>query len=187
MMGAISIAIHVTAAATLIGPQILMFFAVIPATWIIEDDEKLKRAITRVIAARFGMLAGISLVTLLVTGLFQYYTTVPESVRAAPEDYLFGTIFSLKMLMFTILLILIYIHMFRYGRRITALSDQVIAAEEDPFSKRSDEVKELRSELERARQKSFGFSIFILGTSLIILWLGVVLGEPTVAWTKLGL
>jgi len=185
-MGAISIAIHVTAAVTLIGPQILMFFAVIPATWLIEDDEKLKRAITRVVAARFGMLAGISIVTLLVTGLYQYYTTVPASIRKAPEDYLFGTIFPLKMLMFTILLILIYIHMYKYGRRIAALSDQVIAAQDDPFSKSTTEVNELRSELERARQKSFGFSIFILGTSLVILWLGVALGEPTVAWTKLG-
>jgi len=184
-MGTLSIMIHVTAAAVLVGPQILMFLAVIPATWIIEDNEKMKRAITRVVAARFGMLAGAAIVTLLVTGLYQYYYTVPESVRAAPEDYRFGAIFAVKMMMFTILLILIYIHMYRYGRRIGALSDAVIAGEDDPFSKSADELREARTELERARQKSFGFSVFILGASLVTMWLGVALGDPTYAWTKL--
>ncbi|MGE3856717.1 MAG: hypothetical protein AB7G21_07155 [Dehalococcoidia bacterium] len=184
-MGTLSIMIHVTAAAVLVGPQILMFLAVVPATWIIEDNEKLKRAITRVVAARFGMLAGIAIVTLLVTGLYQYYTTVPESVRATPEDYRFGTIFILKMTMFTVLIVLIYIHMFRYGRRIAALSDEVIAGEDDPFSTSADQLRETRNELERMRQKSFGFSVFILGASLITLWLGVALGDPTFAWSKI--
>jgi len=66
-MGTISLAIHVTAAALFVGPQILMFFAVIPATWLIEDNEKLRRQVTRVVAARFGMLAMIAIVLLVVT------------------------------------------------------------------------------------------------------------------------
>lgn len=184
-MGTLSIMIHVTAAAILVGPQVLMFLAVVPATWIIEDNEKMKRAITRVVAARFGMLAGAAIVTLLVTGLYQYYNTVPQSVRESPEDFRFGTIFVLKMTMFTILLILIYLHMYKYGRRIAALSDQVIAAEDDPFSKGADEVRQLRVDLEIARQKSFGFSVFILAASMITMWLGVALGDPTFAWSKI--
>lgn len=185
-MGTISLAIHVTAAAVLVGPQILMFLAVIPATWIIDDNERLRRAITRVVAARFGMLAGIAIVTLLVTGLYQYYVTVPESIRAAPEEFRFGSIFAIKMLMFTLLVILIFVHMYRHGRRIAALSDQVIAAEDDPFSMSADALKDARFELERARQKSFGFSVFILGASLLTLWLGVALGDPAFAWTKIA-
>ncbi|MDA0301398.1 MAG: hypothetical protein O2822_02625 [Chloroflexi bacterium] len=184
-MGTISIAIHVTAAAVLVGPQILMFLAVIPATWIIDDNEKLRRAVTRVVAARFGMLAGIAIVTLLVTGLYQYYVTVPESIRAAPEEYRFGSIFVIKMMVFTILVILIFVHMYRHGRRIATLSDQVIAAEDDPFSMSADALRDARFDLERARQKSFGFSLFILGASMITLWLGVALGDPTYAWTKI--
>ena len=185
-MGTISLMIHVTAAAILVGPQILMFLAVVPSTWLIEDDEKLKRAILRVVAARFGMLATISLVLLLVTGLYQYYTIVPENIRQAPEQYRFGTIFSLKMLLFTITMILMGIHIYVYGKRVAALSDKVIAAQDDPFSASANEIATTRDELERARQKSFGFSVFILLASLFTLWLGVALGHESFAWASIA-
>ena len=185
-MGTISLAIHVTAAAILVGPQILMFLAVVPATWLIEDDEKLKRAITRVVAARFGMLATIAIVTLVVTGLYQYFTIVPENVREAPQEYVFGPVFTLKMLMFVVTLGLIYVHMRYYGKRIAGLSDRVIEIQDDPFSASTDEAAEVRTELERARQKSFGFSVFILGASLLTMWLGVALGHEAFAWGQLN-
>ncbi len=185
-METIALAIHVTAAAILVGPQILMFLAVVPATWLIEDDERLKRAILKVVARRFGILAGGSIVTLLVTGLYQYYTIVPVNVREAPEEYVFGPIFSLKMIMFTILIVLIYVHAFRYSKKIGALSDQVIAIQDDPFSRGADEASQLRADLERARQKSFGFSVLILGASLMTMWLGVALGHESFAWGQLN-
>ena len=183
-MDTISLVIHVTAAAILIGPQVLMFLAVVPATWLIEDDERLKRAILRVVAQRFGMLATASIVLLVVTGVYQYFTVVPEHIRAAPNDYVFGTIFSLKMMTLTILIILIYLHTYRYSSRIGALSDQVIALQDDPFAKSADEARALRDELERARQKSFGFSVFILVASLVTLWLGVAMGHESFAWAQ---
>jgi uncharacterized membrane protein len=185
-METIALAIHVTAAAILVGPQILMFLAVVPATWLIEDDEKLKRAITRVVAARFGMLATIAIVVLIVTGLYQYYTIVPVNVREAPEEYYFGAIFSLKMLMFVVTMVLIGIHMRYYGKRIAGLSDRVIEIQDDPFSASTTEAAELRTELERARQKSFGFSVFILGASLVTMWLGVALGHEAFAWGQIN-
>jgi len=185
-MPTISLIIHVTAAAVLVGPQILMFFAVVPATWLIEDDEKLKRAVLKVVAGRFGMLAGVAIVTLLVTGLYQYYTIVPEHVRAAPNDYMFGIIFSIKMLLFVTLIVLIYLHTFRYSKKIATLSDQVIALESDPSSARREEGRRIADDLERARQKSFGFSTFILLASLLTLWFGVALGHESFAWAQLG-
>lgn len=185
-MGTISLILHVTAAVALVGPQIIMFFAVVPATWLIEDDEKLKRALLKVVAGRFGMLAAASIIVLLVTGLFQYYTIVPENIRAEPNDYMFGLIFSMKMLMFTVLVVLIYWHAFRYGKKIAALSDQVIALESDPSAARREEGRRLADELERARQKSFGFSSFILIASLLTLWLGVALGHESFAWAQRG-
>ena len=171
-------------AAILVGPQILMFLAVVPATWLIEDDERLKRTITRVVAGRFGMLATLAIVTLIVTGLYQYYTIVPVNVREAPSEYVFGPIFTLKMLMFVITMVLIGVHMRYYGKRIATLSDQVIAAQDDPFAKSVDEIAALKDELERVRHKSFGFSVLILGASLLTMWLGVALGDPSFSWAQ---
>lgn len=183
-METISLAIHVTAAAVLIGPQVLMFLAVVPATWLIEDDEQLKRALLRVVARRYGMLAGVSIVVLLITGLYQYFTIVPEHIRAAPNDYVFGAIFSLKMILFTLLIILIYIHTYRFSRSIGTLSDQVIALQADPSPMRREEGRALADELERARQRSFSFSVLILGVSLLTLWFGVALGHESFAWAQ---
>ena len=183
-METISLMLHVTAAAVLVGPQLLMFLAVVPATWLIEDDEALKRGILKVIAGRFGMLAGISIAVLLVTGLYQYYTVVPSHIRESPNEYAFGAIFSVKMLMFTALVGLIYFHAFRYSRNISSLSDQVIALEADPSHVKRQEGRELAYELERARQRSFGFSLVILGVSIATLWLGVALGND-IAMTEM--
>ena len=183
-METISLAIHATAAVILVGPQILMFLAVVPATWLIEDDEQLKRAILGVVARRFGMLAGVSLVVLLITGLYQYFTIVPEHIRDAQNDYVFGVIFSLKMMMFTLLIILIYVHTYRFSRRIGALSDQVIALQADPSPIRREEGQTLAGELERARQRSLTFSALILVVSLLTLWFGVALGHESFAWAQ---
>ncbi|MEX2372446.1 MAG: hypothetical protein WD800_01460 [Dehalococcoidia bacterium] len=163
-MDTISLIIHVTAAAILVGPQVVMFFAVIPATWFIEDEE-LKRNVTRTIAGRFGMLAGASIVVLLVTGLYQFYTAVPEEIQGDMMAYRFGTIFIVKMTMVTVLLGLILAHTMIYSRRITRLSDAVLAGEAEP------------GDVEYARRQSFGFSVFLLLASVITLWLGVTLGH----------
>jgi len=180
----ISLILHVTAAVILVGPQVLMFLAVVPASWLIEDDEKLKRALLRVVAGRFGRLAAISLALLVITGLYQYFAIVPPNVREAPNDYNFGVIFTLKMMMFVLLVILSGVHTYRFSKRITDLSDRVIALEGDPSSARREEGRVLAGELERARLRSFAFSAGILGVSLITLWLGVALGHESFAWAQ---
>ena len=72
-MDTISLGLHVFFASILVGPQVLLFLAVVPATWLIED-EGLRRSVTRVVTRRFGVLSGISLVGLLATGLYQFYS-----------------------------------------------------------------------------------------------------------------
>lgn len=163
-MDTISLIIHVTAAAVLVGPQILMFYAVTPATWLI-DDEPLKRALVGVIARRFGMLSAASLVILLVTGLWQFYNVVPEYIQDDMMAYRFGRIFVAKMTMFTVLLGLVLLHAMVFARRIRRLSDAVQAGEASA------------SELELARMRSFVFSGLLLLVSVGTLWLGVTLGH----------
>ena len=183
-MGTISLAIHVTAAALFVGPQILMFFAVIPATWLIEDNEKLRRQVTRVVAARFGMLAMIAIVLLVVTGVYQYLVLVPASIRRAPDRYAFSNLFDAKMTMFILSLVLIFLHTRLFARKIATLSDQLIALEDQHTAASRESAKVVAIELEQARRKSFNFSLLILAASLITLWLGVALGDPSFAWAQ---
>lgn len=170
-MDTLSIVIHVTAAAILVGPQLLMFYAVTPSTWLI-DDEQLKRQLVRVVAGRFGQLAGGALVVLLVTGLYQFYSVVPEFVRNDMTSYRFGLIFTLKMASFALLVVLILAHALIFSRRVARLSDAVIAGEQEPWR------------LEQARTQSLLFSALLLIASFVTLWLGATLGHHEFSYVQ---
>lgn len=166
-MDTIALALHVTAVAVLVGPQLLMLAAVVPASWLIEDDERLKRALLRAVAARFGLLAVIAIVTLIVTGTYQYQSIVPSDIR---DQSRFTILFGVKMTMFSILLVMIGAHAWLFSRRIARLSDAVIAGDGDV------------RELERVRRQSFMFSIVTFIVSVVVLWLGVALGHHEFSW-----
>lgn len=162
-MNTLSLMIHVLAATILVGPQVLMFYAVTPATWMVED-ERLKRDLVRVVAGRFAKLAGVAIVLLIATGLYQFYSVVPEAIQGDLNGYRFGMLFMLKMTLVVILLVLIVVHGVVIGRRIGRLADEVIAGTGDPAA------------LESARRSSFAFSTMMLIVSISILLLGVALG-----------
>ena len=183
-MDTISLILHVTAAVVFVGPQVLMLFAVVPASWLI-DDEEMRRRVVGVVARRFGMIAAGSLVLLLITGLYQYVAVVPPAIFDAPgraDGPSFNAIFFVKMMLVATLVALIFVHTFRYSRRIGALSDEVIALERDPSPARREEGRRRAAELERQRWRSFTFSAGILVMSLITLWFGVALSQEITAW-----
>ncbi len=154
-MHTISLILHTFAAAVLVGPQLLMFYAVTPATWLIEHDEKLKRDVLRVVTHRFAQLSMIAFAVLVLTGVYQYTMLAPEEIR--------GWIFSTKMLGVIAMVGMTYWHVAKYGRAIARLSDDVIAG-------RGDE-----GELESLRLKSFTFSIALMVVSIATFALGVAL------------
>ncbi|MYE46081.1 MAG: hypothetical protein F4X25_04910 [Chloroflexi bacterium] len=157
---------HVLFAALLVGGQVLLFFAVIPSTWLI-DDEGLRRRVTLVVAHRFTWIVGISLVGLIVTGLAQFYTDifVPPGIREDMMEFHFGRVFMVKMLFVTILIIMIAVHGAVFGQRIGRISDAVQAGELD------------RGELEQARRTSMVFSILMVLVSIVLIFLGASLGN----------
>ena len=124
---------HVLFAALLVGGQVLLAFAVIPSTWLI-DDEGLRRRVTLVVAHRFTWIVGISLVGLIVTGLAQFYTDifVPPDIRENMTEYHFGRVFMVKMLFVTILIIMIAVHGAVFGQRIGRISDAVQGGRDGP-------------------------------------------------------
>lgn len=174
-METISLIIHVTSAVILVGPQVLLFFAVIPATWLI-DDERLKRDVTRVVTGRYGMLAGVALVALVVTGVYQLFAVTPEAVREDMGGHRFGFVFSTKMTLFVILVALIGYHIFGISRQVRRLSDRVIAGA----------GPEVAAQLDSKRRLSFIFSFLIVLVSLAVLFLGVTLGHSEYSYVSVG-
>ena len=75
-MDTIALGLHVLFAAIIVGPQILLFLAVVPSTWLI-DDEGLRRNVTRVVTQRFAMLSALALVGLVLTGV--YRASLPDA------------------------------------------------------------------------------------------------------------
>lgn len=164
-MDTLSLCFHVLFAAVLVGPQLLLFYAVIPSTWLIED-EGLRRSVVQVVTRRFGVLSGISLVGLLITGLYQFYSDgiVPQGIQDEMMDYRWGLIFSTKMTALVILVALIGVHGMVFGKRIRLASEAVQRGEGDAGA------------LEAARRTSMIFSSLILLVSIATMFLGVTLG-----------
>jgi len=160
----VSLVVHVLAATILVGPQILMFFAVAPASWAIEDDD-LRTFVVRVIARRFATLTVIALVLLVATGLFQFYQddVVPPDVRENMVDYRFGLIFMTKMTLLVVLVGMIAFHAAVLARRMAAVTEGVKSGALE------------RWELDRARRNSMLFSALMILVSIGILALGVLL------------
>jgi uncharacterized membrane protein len=160
-MDTISLILHVTAAAALVGPQLLLFGAVIPATTQLPEAQR--GAVTRVVTRRFGMLAGAALVVLLATGLYQFYSVVPEAVQEEMAEFRFGMIFMTKMTVFVALLALIVAHAAWLGPRIQRELDA--ASGEDTEALRT------------LRRRSLWISGAMVAASLAVLALGVTLGH----------
>ena len=158
--------LHVLFASLLVGGQALLFFAVLPSTWLIED-EGLRRRVTLVVAHRFTMIVGVSLVGLILTGLAQFYTDifVPPDIREEMMDFHFGRVFVTKMTLVVVLIGMIASHGIIFGRRIAAISDAVQAGEMDA------------GDLEQARRNSLVFSALMVLVSIALIFLGAALGD----------
>lgn len=160
-MDTISLILHVTAAAALVGPQLLLFGAVIPATTQLPEAQR--GAVTRVVTRRFGMLAGVALVVLLTTGLYQFYSVVPEAVQEEMTEFRFGMIFMAKMTVFVALLALIVAHAAWLGPRIQRELDAASGIDTET--------------LQALRRRSLWISGAMVAASLAVLTLGVMLGH----------
>ncbi|MBM4415019.1 MAG: hypothetical protein FJ035_01855 [Chloroflexi bacterium] len=153
-------------AATLVGPQLLLFYAVVPSTWLI-DDEGLRRRVTLVVTRRFATMTVVAVVGLVVTGLYQFYNEaiVPQPVQDSMLDYRWGVIFMTKMTLLVVLVALIAVHGAVFGRRVREASEAVERGEAETAA------------LERARKGSFLFSTLLLVVSIALLLLGATLGH----------
>lgn len=170
-MDTVSLMFHVLFAAVLVGPQLLLTFAVMPSTWLIED-ESLRRQVTVVVTRRFAAMSGVSLAGLLITGLYQFYSVVPDIIQDEMMDFRFGLIFTTKMTLFTVLVVMIAFHAMYFGPRIRRISERLEAGEGEVW------------ELEHLRQRSLMFSIAMVVVSVGVLFLGVSLGDHAYSYVE---
>jgi hypothetical protein len=145
---------------------VLLFYAVIPGTWLIED-EALRRSVTRVVTSRYATLTVISLGGLLLSGLYLYSSDVfvPPDVRTNMMSYRFGPVFTLKMIAVVLLVVLIGVHAMVFGRRVREASEALERGEGT------------QGALEAARRSSLMFSVLLLLLSIAVLFMGVTLGN----------
>jgi|TARA_B110001454_G_scaffold210874_1_gene225888 uncharacterized membrane protein len=160
-METISLILHVSAAAVLFGPQVLMFFALTPATWFI-DDEELKGNVVSTVARRFGIMSAASILVLMATGVYQMQVFAPSNL----VETRWGSILVVKMIAFVVLMILLMIHTMYFSKKIRILSDEVINGDEDKVG-----------DLDYLRRQSWLFSFLMLLVTTATLWLGIALGN----------
>ncbi len=166
-MDTIALIIHVTAAAVLVGPQVLLFVAVVPSTRLIPD-EALRREVTKLVTMRFGIISVVALVALLVTGIYQFVSVTPDAITEDINSFRYGRIFFTKMALFVVLVGLLVAHGAIIGPRIGRAADAVAAGEGGA---------EAAAALERQRRRSMWISGALLLVSLAVLFLGVTLGN----------
>lgn len=119
MLDAIVIFLHVLAATVFIGPQVFLVFVAMPALRTLGDASARQQA-SRAITRGFGMLAGVALVVLLATGIWNYYDA--EDLGYLDADR-YAAVMMVKLTLVTIVIILTALHGAVFGRRLQRLQE----------------------------------------------------------------
>lgn len=155
--------LHLLAAVTFIGPQIFLAFVAMPALRSIEDARARQSAV-RAITRGFGVLGGVALAVLLVTGIWNYYQF--EAFIDADNFPRYFFLIQVKLLLVTIVIALTVLHGAFFGRRLQQL--QQSGASE--------------AELVSARRWSMIASMLNLAASVVILLIAALMSSD---WSKL--
>jgi uncharacterized membrane protein len=156
------LAVHVLAATLFIGPQVFLAAIAIPAVRTI-DDLAVRQRVTRAIAAGFGVLGGVSLVVLLISGIYNYYQNDQFMNSDFPRYF---SLMQLKLTLVTLVIILTALHGAVFGRRVQRLQEAGAG----------------EAEVASARRWSMMTSMANLAVSLVILVCGVLISSD---WSKL--
>jgi uncharacterized membrane protein len=118
MADALPRALHILGAVAWLGPQFLMFIAVVPALRSIEDVARVRAM--AVLTVRFNYLAWGALALLVLTGL---YTTGDRVADFNLFDVRYGFILVVKVVFAAAAMALTGLHSFVVGPRLLALQE----------------------------------------------------------------
>lgn len=109
--------LHLLAMATWLGPQVLLVFAVVPATRAIAEPQ-LRAQVTGLITRRFGLLGALSLFLLLLTGVWQAVGMLPSWQALVSTAY--GRLLLAKGVLSLAMAALTAVHGLALGPRLIA-------------------------------------------------------------------
>lgn len=118
---AIILWLHLMAAIVFVGGSFFMWLVIVPVSHQIAEDEAERTKIVSRIAKRFGLVASISLIILVVTGIYNATWYLPSLSSISGKG---GAILLIKVVLVAIMIVFIYIHNVYFGRRITRLANE---------------------------------------------------------------
>jgi len=159
--------IHIVAVSVWLGPQFFMFLVTVPALRAVDDAEARLR-ILRVINRRFGWLAWGAMIVIVLTGIsniFQVGADAPFDLWST--DFKFFHLFSLKMTLLAVVVLLTAVHTFVVGPQQMRLHEEM----------RGD-----APEMARLRRASMILSILSLTGSMTVVLVAMILGDHDYSW-----
>jgi len=161
MSEAITPWLHIVAVTVWLGPQFFMFLVTLPAVRAIDDAETRVRVI-RIVAQRFGWLAWAALGVIVLSGMSNLFQEASEHDHVWDTDYRYFQVFSTKMLVVGVAVLLTALHSFVIGPRQLRLHEE--ARGESP-------------EALRLRRLSVAVSTIVLLASIAAVYLAALLAN----------
>ncbi|MCH6555661.1 MAG: DUF4149 domain-containing protein [Chloroflexi bacterium] len=124
MSEAITPWIHIVAVAVWLGPQFFMFLVTVPAVRVIEDPE-VRLRVMKVIVTRFGWLAWAAMAVIVLSGVSNLFQEADEFGHIWDSEYRYFQIFSTKMVLVGLMVILTALHTFVIGPKQLRLLEEM--------------------------------------------------------------
>ncbi len=124
MSDAITPWIHIVAVAVWLGPQFFMFLVTVPAVRVIEDPE-VRLRVMKVIVTRFGWLAWAAMAVIVLSGVSNLFQEADEFGHIWDSEYRYFQIFSTKMVLVGLMVILTALHTFVIGPKQLRLLEEM--------------------------------------------------------------
>jgi uncharacterized membrane protein len=158
--------LHILGIALFVGPQFFLAFAWVPASKLIGDPATRILAMRKV-TSRFGWIGGTGLVLILIAGTYlistwRDYYTIPDDAGFLSLRY--GVIFTIKMIVLIVMLVVVGLHTFVVGPRLI----DVLEAQANGQGVTDEQVRS-------ARMQSMVLSIAGLVLVLTIMVMGVMM------------
>ena len=124
MSEAITPWVHIVAVTVWLGPQFFMFLVTVPAVRVIEDPA-VRLRVMRVIVQRFGWLAWAAMGVIVLSGVSNLFQEADEFGHIWDTDYRYFQIFSTKMVLVGLMVILTALHTFVIGPKQLRLLEEM--------------------------------------------------------------
>ncbi len=162
MSEAITPWIHIVAVTVWLGPQFSMFIVTVPALRLIEDAE-VRLRVMRLIVTRFGWLAWAAMAVIVLSGISNLFQVGGDTTLDLwSSDFRYFHIFTTKMALVGLTVLLTALHTFVIGPRQLRLHEEMQADS---------------SEAARLRRISIIISSLALLASIAVVYTAVLLAD----------